>query len=198
MGVTLKNPMWSPLWSSQVGPHGERFRQLDEMERIYQMCNRHSLRETDGRSGQNLTLRSVPKIQTLLRLDQPTAFEKTVGWFGCGDGRELFCLARAHPDVHFVGFEVDSAAVAVATQVLQRLGLSNVELRQKYATDNETAFTHVYSTAIGAPGYHHIRRMSKHRLCMLRSMWETDLPEVVYKETVHLSGSGEAQQLIAN
>ena len=169
------------------------------MKLVYDNYTREdSLCQTNGFFSLNLTPQSIPKIQTLLDLDEAVEFEKCVGWVGFGDGRELLSLAKLHPQIRFVGFEINLAAVHIAKRVLQQLSIRNVDLRCEDAMQSTESFTHVYSTAIAGPMlYAQLRSMVTYRLCMLEVMWQNEFPKHVKREVVYLSGSRERRQLIS-
>jgi SAM-dependent methyltransferase len=50
---------------------------------------------------------------------------------GCGAGRNLAAQALAHPAARFVGCDASAAAVAAARELVEALGLANVELRRQ-------------------------------------------------------------------
>lgn len=173
---------------------------LTLMKIVYAKYTREdSLCQSNGFFSLNLTPKSISRIEALLDLNEPVAFEKRIGWVGFGDGRELLCLATAYPSIRFVGFEINQSAVAIAKRVLGQLQLPNVDLRHEDAMHSTETFTHVYSTAISGPElYARLRNMSSYKLCMLDIMWEKKIPADSLKAVVYLSGSRERRQLVAS
>lgn len=162
---------------------------------VYKKYNREDeLCQTNGHFSLNLTLQSVNKIKKLLELDE----NSTVGWIGCGDGRELFCIASEYPQIQFEAFDINASAILIANRVLSELSLKNVKLHHMNVMQNTKQYTHVYSTAISGPElYAHLHKICTFRLCMLRHMWDT-IPVEAQTEFVKISGSGEQRQLVAS
>lgn len=160
---------------------------------IYALYTREdSLCQSNGFFSLNLRKGSIKSIVELLNLKK----DDKVGWVGFGDGREMFSVAYMHPDVLFIGFEINTTACTVAQRVLQKTGLKNVILfEQDIMSMNIQMFTHVYSTAIsGSNLYSHLHTLCTHRICMLKEMW-SEIPSNAVRKTVFLSGSGERRQL---
>ena len=160
---------------------------------IYAFYTREdSLCQSNGFFSLNLRKGSINSIIELLNLKK----DDKVGWVGFGDGRELFSVAYMHPDVIFMGFEINPVACAVAQRVLNQIGLKNVILfEQDIMSINTHMFTHIYSTAIGGLHlYNHLHTLCTHRICMLKEMW-SEIPNDAIIKTVFLSGSGERRQL---
>ena len=162
---------------------------------VYRKYSREdSLCQTNGFFSLNLRRSSVDKIVHLLQLSDGD----TVGWIGCGDGRELFEVAQRHPDIRFRGIDHNDAAIRVARRVLSQVGLHNVQLDCLDALHDFTMYSHVFSTAIyGESLNRHLRQICTKRLCLLKNMW-TVIPKTSDTATVHLCGSGEQRQLVAS
>ena len=161
--------------------------------KVYSYYSREdALCQTNGSFSLNLRVGSIPAISRLLSLKAGD----TVGWMGCGDGRELFSIAMNHPDVQFCGIDINEHAIRIANRTLGLLNLKNVKIRCEDIMNHFDTYSHVYSTAIGGPDlYEHVYSLSKYKLCMLREMW-SPLPATHEKETVRISGSGERRQLV--
>lgn len=161
---------------------------------IYSKYSREdNLCQSNGFFSLNLTPSSIPKIVKLLQLEEATS----VGWIGCGDGRELFCIASIYPQIHFTGIDVNAHALDIARRVAKTIDIKNVSLRNMNALNDFTKYSHVYSTAIyGNELYDHLQSISTKKLCMLKCMWHS-LPIEYQQFTVRISGSNEQRQLIA-
>lgn len=53
----------------------------------------------------------------------------------CNKGVNLLSLAKAHPDLHFVGLDLDKTAIAEAQEACRREGLTNCHFQQGSAFD---------------------------------------------------------------
>ena len=164
---------------------------------VYRMYTRDDeLCQTNGCFSLNLREGALPEIDRLLDLQSGN----TVGWVGCGDGRELLSFAKRYPDVHFDGYDINACALSIAYRVVTSLGLKNVTLRHRDFTTtvfDTPPYTHVYSTALSGPVlYERLRNSCTRRLCMLDRMWlEKKNGHAV--ASVRISGSGEQRELWA-
>jgi SAM-dependent methyltransferase len=70
-------------------------------------------------------------IAALFRLAPAPPCSARVLELGCGRGRNLVAQALAHPAARFIGCDASAAAVAAGRDLVQALGLSNVELRHQ-------------------------------------------------------------------
>ena len=161
---------------------------------VYKQYSRNDeLCQTSGYFSLNLRKGAIPNIQKLLKL---TA-DSVVAWVGCGDGRELLSIAKIHPDVKFIGYDINESAICIARRVMLAERLRNVTLHVVDFMCVNERFSHVYSTALaGSALYAHLRNACEDRLCMLKSMWMNDCPEDYQSAIVYLSGSGERKQLL--
>ena len=118
-----------------------------------------------------------------------------VAWVGCGDGRELLSLAKKYPKVHFIGYDINTFAISIASRVMSTEGIHNVTLLNIDFMSVEDKFSHIYSTALAGPiFYAHLVKQCTCKLCMLKQMWLIT-PSDVEVATVYLCGSGERRQL---
>lgn len=150
--------------------------------------------QTNGHFSLNLRKKHVDDIDRLLALSPGN----TVGWIGCGDGRELFSMAMRYPCVRFQAYDINELALQVARRVLRELALQNVVLIfGDFLTSQPTPkFTHVYSTAISGPElYRSLEVSCTKRLCMLETMWMDGRELADDIACVKLSGSGEQRLL---
>ena len=161
---------------------------------VYRYYSREDgLCQTNGHFSLNLREGCLNAIDELLALTPGN----TVGWVGCGDGRELLSIATRYPDVSFFGYEINDAALNIAKRVLKTVQLSNVTLYHCDFTTKSDIYTHIYSTALSGPKlYDHLRHACTHRLCMLDKMW-TDKNLLFDRQSVRISGSGERRRLLA-
>ena len=169
---------------------------MEVVNRIYSLYKRdYNMCQSNGFFSINLTKKSVESIITLLDLRK----SNTVCWVGFGDGRELFSIASLHPDVLFLGYEINSCDFEIANMILKNLEIPNVTIHNENALGCEQRFSHVYSTAIAGPElYNHLYNMTFYKLCMLESMWTSQENfEKQEKASVTLSGSNEKRQLIS-
>ncbi len=173
--------------------------QKEVIAHVYKQYSRDdNLVQTNGYFSLNLTKASVEKIIQLLNFSPET--EQTCAWIGCGDAREVLCLAALYPNVKFFANDINEFAIHIAKQKLKKLNLKNVEIEWKNAFDINNKFTHVYSTAIaGEMLYQHIQTLAYKNICMLSTMWRNihnaDFDEK--KAQVTISGSGERKTLVS-
>lgn len=147
--------------------------------------------QTNGYFSLNLREKCLDSIDRLLQLSDGMR----VGWVGCGDGREMLSMALRYKNVSFHGYDINEAAIRIATRVLGATGLTNVSLHNCDFMTISEEFTHVYSTAIAGPElYAHLANSCTIRICVLGGML---MGETYMKETVRLSGSGEQRQLVS-
>lgn len=162
---------------------------------VYRLYGRDDcLCQSNGYFSLNLRQGALHEIDRLLELRPGDR----VGWVGCGDGRELLSLAGYHPGVRFEGYEINEAALRVASRVLTTLGLQNVSLfyRDFITVANDVQYTHVYSTALAGPMlYDRLRLACTQRLCMLDKMWTVKKGREHNVATVRIAGSGEQRAL---
>ncbi|MFJ5948268.1 class I SAM-dependent methyltransferase [Streptomyces noursei] len=69
---------------------------------------------------------------------------------GCGTGHTMIGLARAYPNVHFVGLEPSNASRGIAQRLAERHGITNVEFADGAMPDAvlERRFEFVYSFGV--------------------------------------------------
>lgn len=147
--------------------------------------------QTNGYFSLNLRRRSVDAIDGLLRLTAAS----TLGWVGCGDGREVLSIAKRHPETQITAFEINKDALGIALRVASLENVKNVEFRNEdFLTCNGT-FSHIYSTALaGPPLYAALFSKCSMRICVFREMWGDEVPGMEHA-VVFLAGSGERRQL---
>ena len=126
----------------------------------------------------------------------------TVGWVGCGDGRELVIfMALLHPHSSFKGYDVNKAAVLMAQRKAAQLGCTNATFEHRDALTVHEKFHIVFSTAIaGAALYIHLDTMvdtsrSGSVLIVLDEMSNTTITQH-NSLAVKLAGSGGQKMLV--
>ena len=161
---------------------------------VYSLYKREdNLCQTNGYFSLNVRQSNIPQIVKLLQLND----DSTVGWIGCGDGREVLSVCQQYPNIKFSAIDHNEAAIAIAKRVLSQLELKNIEFKCGNALDDNSTFSHVYSTAIYGPElYEHLKSITTERLCMLKHMWGV-IPSTHLRDVVRLSGSGESKTLIS-
>ena len=124
--------------------------------------------QTNGYFSLNMRKSSVSVIIELLDLKNCTK-KDSVGWIGCGDGREMFCAAQSFPDISFTGIDINVHAIDVAIRKQQMLNIRNVTLKHEDILNSETKYSHVFSSAIAGPKFYlHLHKICTKRLCMLK------------------------------
>jgi cyclopropane fatty-acyl-phospholipid synthase-like methyltransferase len=171
----------------------------DVITYVYSLYKAHeSLVQTNGFFSLNLTKASVIKIMDLLDFGHDQ--KESCLWIGCGDAREVLCMAMLYPNVHFTAVDINESAIHVAQAKFELIGLKNINIEYKDALlISEGKYTHIYSTALaGVELYDHIVQLCPKTLCMLSSMWKhsNSSYSVEKKAQVSLSGSRERKTLI--
>jgi len=171
---------------------------MDVISHVYKQYNvEESIVQNNGFFSLNLTKGSVKKIIDVLQLDDTK--EEEFAWIGCGDARELLCIATLYPKMKFTAMDINKDAINIAKQKAKLLKLNNVKILYKNALHEQTKYTHVYSTALaGDDLYKHLACLSEKYLCMLSRMWTNVEGNFVdeRKAQVCISGSGEKKTLI--
>jgi hypothetical protein len=125
----------------------------------------------------------------------------TVGWVGCGDGRELIFMALLHPHSSFKGYDVNKAAVLMAQRKAAQLGCTNATFEHRDALTVHEKFHIVFSTAIaGAALYIHLDTMvdTSRRGSVLIVLDEMSNTTITQHNSlaVKLAGSGGQKMLV--
>lgn len=163
---------------------------------LYHRYNKEDeLCQTIGYFSLNLRKGAVKTIAELLDLDATS----TVGWVGCGDGRELLSIAKEHSKTQFDAFEINEVALGIARRVAEAENVRNVRFHHMdFLRFVDKQFSHVYSTAIsGQDLYQKIFTACSRRICVLKEMWQSDHGFTKkHVSTVRIMGSGEQRQLV--
>lgn len=164
---------------------------------LYNRYNKDDeLCQTTGYFSLNLRKGAVQTIAQLLDLDAAS----TVGWIGCGDGRELLSIAKEYPNAQFDAFEINEAALRIAQRVANAENLANVHFHHMdfLRFPDHKQFSHLYSTAIsGQDLYQKLFRACSHKICVLREMWQAGHGFAKKNvASVRIMGSGEQRQLV--
>lgn len=110
----------------------------------------------------------VPYEKTLLDADKlfgrsaPLVLE-----IGCGMGETTAAIAKAHPEVNFLGCEVFVAGVGALSKLVDEMGLTNIRLARHDAIEvvrdmipeNSLAGVHIYFPDPWRKARHHKRRL---------------------------------------
>ena len=97
---------------------------------------------------------------------------KTVLDFGCGIGTSTVIMAKAYPDVHFVGVELDASLVEIGTRIQADERLSNVEFFSSPDGDHlpdeiaHSAFDMIMLSAV----YEHL--LPQERTKLIPQLWQ--------------------------
>jgi len=81
-----------------------------------------------------MDLLAMAMVAALFGVDAPDPRSSSVLDLGCGDGGNLMSLASAYPGIRAVGFDPARGAVQRGRDVLERIGLGNVELHDDEAS----------------------------------------------------------------